>query len=402
MRRLVAIDLAGLPGPSPTGTAAGAPHPVVGAIRRAWDDGDAVCCLDPRWPAPVRAAVLATLAPAAVLDADGEHRLTGAVPVSDGDAVVVTTSGTTGDPRGVVLTHDAVRASALATTGRLGLDADHDRWLACLPLAHIGGLAVVLRALVTGVSVEVHDGFDAGAVADAAARGATAVSLVATALARIDPAAFRTILLGGAAPPDTALPPNVVVTYGMTESGSGCVYDGVPLDGIDVRVDADGAISLRGPVLLRAYRTAATGPEGVDPRDPDGWFATGDLGAWQPGPDGTDRLVVHGRAGDVIVTGGEKVWPEPVEAVLRRQFAVLDAAVFGVPDPTWGQRVVAAVVCDGPVAPALGELRDHVRAHLPPWCAPRELVMVVQIPRTPSGKIRRAAMRAAHLRGELR
>ena len=158
-----------------------------------------------------------------------------------------------------------------------------------------------------------------------------------TALRRIDPAAFRTIVLGGAAPP-TALPPNVVTTYGMTETGSGVVYDGRPLDGVEVRIDAGGQIHLRGPMLLRAYR------DGTDALA-DGWLATGDIGRWLD--DG--RLHVDGRRGDLIITGGENVWPEPVEAVLRARPDLRDVAVAGTPDDEWGQLVTAFVV---PARPA--------------------------------------------------
>ena len=178
---------------------------------------------------------------------------------------MVATSGSTGEPKGVVLTHDAVRASALATSRRLGVTAD-DHWLACLPLSHVGGLSVITRAIVTNTPVTVHPGFAAEQVESAARTGATLVSLVGTALQRIDASAFRTILLGGARPP-AELPPNVVTTYGMTETGSGVVYDGVPLDGVGIRLDDGGQIHLRGPMLLRAYR------DGTDPRDGDGWLA---------------------------------------------------------------------------------------------------------------------------------
>ena len=338
----------------------------VTALQRIWDDGDAAAPIDPRLPPPARARVLAALA----LDQ----------PVEPGDALVVATSGTTGEPRGVVLTHDAVRASALATSARLGVDPDRDRWLCCLPLAHVGGLSVVTRALVTGTPLDVHPGFDAAAVD---ASPATLVSLVATALGRIDPTRWRRIVLGGSAPPDD-LPPNVVTTYGMTETGSGVVYDGVPLDGVEVRVDDDGAIHVRGPMLLRTYR------DGTDPKDADGWFRTGDLGALAP--DG--RLVVHGRAGDLIITGGENVWPDAVEATLRHHPGVAEVAVAGRPDPEWGQRVVAWVVpADPSRPPTLDDLRAAAKDHLPAFAAPREVRLVDALPRTPLGKVRRADLR---------
>src|SRR5688572_21980844 len=157
--------------------------------------------------------------PSVVVDETGQHQtLTGGEPVEEGDALVVATSGSTGEPKGVVLTHDAVAASAAATSARLEVTG-RDHWLACLPLSHVGGLAVVTRALCTGTGLTVLPRFDPVAVQSASA---TLVSLVATALRRIDATSFRRVLLGGAAPPDD-LPANVVTTYGMTETGSGIV-----------------------------------------------------------------------------------------------------------------------------------------------------------------------------------
>ncbi|MDQ3178614.1 MAG: AMP-binding protein [Actinomycetota bacterium] len=365
---LVALDLPG-----------GAPF--VEALQRAWANGDAVFPLDRRLPPAGRDRLFAAMAPTCMVDESGTHDLTGGRPVESGDALVVATSGSTGEPRGAVLTHAAVAASARATNARLDIGAD-DTWLACLPLSHVGGLAVVTRALHAGTALIVHDGFDADAVM---ASGATLVSLVSTALRRIDPTAFRTIVLGGSAPPRER-PTNVVTTYGMTETGSGIVYDGRPLDGVEVRIDADGAIDVRGPMLLRAYRDG-TVPLG------DGWFATGDVGRWLP--DG--RLHVDGRRGDLIITGGENVWPGPVEAILRRQPGVADAAVAGVPDPEWGQQVTAFIVPGAP-PPTLDQVRDAVKAELPACCAPRRIVFVAAIPRTSIGKV--ARLRLANLRDE--
>jgi O-succinylbenzoic acid--CoA ligase len=349
VRRLLAIDA--------VGTAS-----FVDALRRAWDAGDAVLPLDPRLPAPARARLLAAVGPR---------------PVQEGDALVLTTSGTTGQGKGVVLTHAAVEASARASSARLGVSPASDRWLACLPLAHVGGLAVVTRALVTGTPLDVHDGFSATAVQRS---GASLVSLVATALQRIDPSAFRVILLGGSAPP-RGLPANVVTTYGMTETGSGVVYDGVPLAGVTVRLDPDGQILLRGPMLLRAYRTADSDTTAMNG---DGWFPTGDAGHFEA--DG--RLAVDGRLSDLIITGGENVWPAPVEHALRRHPGVADVAVAGRPDPEWGERVVAFVVPHG-TPPTLDELRALVKEEIAPWAAPRELVLVESLPTTAIGKVRR-------------
>jgi O-succinylbenzoic acid--CoA ligase len=237
--------------------------------------------------------------------------------------------------------------------------------------------------LVTGTPLVVHPAFDREAAEQAAANGVTLLSLVATALQRIDTTLFRVIVLGGAAPP-ASLPTNVVTTYGMTETGSGVVYDGVPLDGVDVAVDAStGEVSVRGPMLFRSYR------DGTDPKDGDGWFRTGDVGAW----DDNGRLVVHGRVDDMIISGGENVWPVAVEAVLAALPSVREVAIVGRDDPEWGQRVVAVVVPADPAAPpTLDALRDAVKEQLGPWAAPKALELVEMLPRTALGKVRRSAL----------
>lgn len=333
-------------------------------LQTAWDHGDAVLPLDPKLPPPARRAVL---------DAARAEE-----PVEPGDALVMSTSGTTGEPKAVVLTHAAVAASAAATSRRLAVDPRTDRWLACLPLSHVGGLSVVTRALHTGTALTVHPRFDAPAVEEAAAAGCTLTSLVPTALRRIDPDLFRAILIGGQAPPADR-PSHVIATYGMTETGSGVVYDGVPLEGVEVRVGEDGEIHLRAPMLLRGYR------DGTDPKDAEGWFATGDLGELRQGV-----LHVHGRQGELIITGGENVWPVSVERVLATHPSVAEVAVVGRPDPEWGQRVVAMVVpTDRAHPPALPELRTWAQQELAPYAAPTGLEIVESLPRTASGKVRR-------------
>jgi O-succinylbenzoic acid--CoA ligase len=349
-----------------------------------WEAGDAVLPVDGRLPPPAKDALYRALEPTGVVEHAGPARRPGR-GVEDGDALVVATSGTTGEPKGAVLTHDAVAASARATSSRLAVDPTADRWLACLPLAHVGGLSVVTRALVTGTPLEVHAEFDTRAVEDAARRGCTLVSLVATALSRIDPTLFRVIVLGGSRPPATR-PANTVATYGMTETGSGVVYDGRPLQGVELRIDSDGEIALRAPMLLRCYR------DGTVPIDADGWFRTGDLGELHP--DGTLR--VFGRRGDMITTGGEKVWPDTVERILADLPGVADVGVVGAPDPEWGERVVAVIVPADPSSPpSLDAVRAHVKASLPAYCAPRELVLSDRLARTALGKLVRPVRHAA-------
>ena len=323
--------------------------------------------------------MLSSIAPDRIIDEDGVRSLDGA-EVEAGDALVVATSGTTGRPRGVVLTHDAVRASALATSARLDVTPD-DTWLACLPLSHVGGLSVVIRSIITGVPLVVHDGFDAEAVSIAAMDGATLVSLVPTALLRIEPRLFRRVVLGGSRPP-LALPDNVVATYGMTETGSGIVYDGHPLDGVELRVDEESAVHVRCPMLLRAYR------DGTCPLV-DGWFATGDLGEI----DGDGRLIVHGRRTEMIITGGENVWPSVVEEVLSSHPSVREVAVAGVADLEWGQRVIAWIVPADPTSPpTLESIRSMAGESLPMYMAPREVRLVQHLPITSSGKVRRGEL----------
>ena len=369
----------------------------VDALRAIWDTGDAAAPLDSRLPPAAKRDLLDALRPTRFVGSDGEQRkLADGIPVEAGDALVVATSGTSGQPKGVVLTHEAVAASAAATTDRLGVDPARHTWLACLPLAHIGGLSVVTRSIVCGTPLLVMPGFEADEVEEAGRSGrVTHVSLVATALGRLDASIFECILLGGSRPPAN-LPPNVVTTYGMTETGSGVVYDGTALEGVELALrsadgswpstgasDVEGEILVRAPMLFRCYRDGATGRvEG-----PDGlasWFATGDSGAFRA--DG--RLSVFGRMADVITTGAENVWPDSVERALLAHPAVAEVAVWKRPDPEWGERVVAWVV---PIdqAPTLEELRQIVAEVVAPWAAPKELVIVEDLPRSAAGKVRR-------------
>jgi O-succinylbenzoic acid--CoA ligase len=184
-------------------------------------------------------------------------------------------------------------------------------------------------------------------------------------------------VLGGSRPPDH-LPANVVTTYGMTETGSGVVYDGYPLDGVEIRVDSTGEIHVRCPMLMRCYR------DGTIPLV-DGWFPTGDLGEVIDG-----RLVVHGRRGDMIISGGENVWPATVEDVLRAHPSIAEVAVGGVADVEWGQRVVAWIVpADASSPPTLASIRSFTAEILPMYMTPKEIRLVDSLPTTSSGKVRR-------------
>ena len=309
----------------------------------------------------------------------------------DDVAVVVPTSGSTGEPKGALLTAANLRASAAATAAVIG----EGQWLLAIPTTHVGGLQVLVRSLLAGTEPVVLDAPTTVASFEAATARLTAprryVSLVPTQLRRLvtSPALqeYDAVLLGGAAAPAPLLAQaraagvRVVTTYGMSETSGGCVYDGEPLPG--VRVEAGERIRLSGPVVARGYRLR---PDLTAAAFSGDTFTTDDVGAWDAG-----RLVVLGRADDVIVTGGEKVAPAAVEAALGTHPAVADVAVVGVPDDEWGARVVAVVVLRTPLT--LGQARAHVSGQLPRAAAPRELRVVDALPLLPSGKIDRMRLR---------
>jgi len=356
----------------------------VDALRRLWEEGSAAFPLDLRYPPAARRALVDRVHPTEIWDEHGRRPLGGGVPVPDGDALVLATSGTTAAPKGVVLTSDALDHAARMTSAAVAADPERDTWLCCSPVSHAAGLGVVNRALRSNVPLVVHPRFEPTAIATSRA---TLTAMVPTMLHRIDPSTFRIVVLGGMGIPADR-PPNTVATYGLTETMGGVVYERRPLHGVEVRIGEGGAIELHSPTVLRCYRTE-NGED--DPKSADGWLRTGDVGEI----DLDGLLSVHGRADDVVVTGGEKVWPDGVEAVLRRLPGVADVAVVGRPDPEWGQQVVAVVeLATGGVPPTLEAARAAVKEVLPPWCAPRALEVVAALPRTSSGKVRRTAVRA--------
>ena len=357
------------------------------ALTRVWDAGDAVVVADPSagLPAPVQR----------VLD--------GALTLPEGAALVVLTSGSTGTPRAVVLAHTALAASTTASLTALGC-APGERWALALPLRHVAGLQVLARARALGTDVHiVADAGDPRAIA-AAAEHAEHVALVPTQLVRcLDAggdvvaalARFRSVLVGGG-PLDPARAHEardagiaLTLSYGMTETCGGCVYDGRPLAGVEVEVDAlpgeQGRIRLRGPMRAAGYLDPS--PEDAARFTADGWFVTNDRGRLTATPDGP-LLEELGRADVVINTGGVKVDPVAVETLLRAHPAVADAVVVGVPDVEWGERVRAVIVPLDPTAsPTLEALRAAVDVVLPPSHAPRELRLTDRIARDGLGKV---------------
>lgn len=345
----------------------------------------------PTGPPAVRQRLLATAQP--------EHGVDGRA------AVVVPTSGSTGEPKLVRLSASAMLASATATLNHLGGNGD---WLLTLPAKHVAGLLVLVRAKLAGIDpavVDLRDGFRPPGFAAAAAtlRGRRRyTALVPTQLDRLLDAGgaaldelrrFRAVLLGGAAARPSLIDRarlsgvRVVTTYGMTETAGGCVYDGRPLTGVRVQLDAEQRIRISGPMLADGYhhRPAATAAEFSG-----GWFRTGDLGRFNP----DDRLEVLGRADDLIVTGGLKVAPVTIERALATVPGVAEACVVGVPDPQWGSAVAAAVVPVDPANPPDADrLRSAVRGLAGPAAVPKLIVTVPELPRLELGKVDRDGVR---------
>ena len=387
-------QLALVPAPPP-GAAGAALTTVWPALRRALDGGAPLAVL-PAGAGPADAA-------RAVLRPDE--------PLEPGTDLVVVTSGSTGGGKGVLLSAAALRASATATLDRLG---GAGSWLLALPTSAVGGLQVLVRSALAGREPAVLARGErlADAVGRLPAGDRRYTSLVPTQLRRYlaeEPdvlASFAAVLVGGAATDagllDAARAAGVRVrtTYGMSETAGGCVYDGVPLDGVSVRVSegiggrVGEGVELAGPVLATGYRLD---PAGTADAFRDGWFATRDAGSLTA--DGT--LTVHGRLDDVLISGGVNVSPQAVEAALREHPAVADAVVAGLPDPEWGQRVVAAVVPAPGAVPDLAELRPWVAGRLGPAAAPRALTLVGAVPTLHTGKPDRRSVTEMLARGDL-
>jgi o-succinylbenzoate---CoA ligase len=329
----------------------------------------------------------------------------GAAHDLDATAAVIHTSGTSGAPKPIELTYGNWLWSALGSATAIGLDPG-ERWLCALPLAHVGGLSILIRSAIYGTTAVLHRRFDTQAVLRCLTDDRiTVVSLVPTTLARLldagldSPPDLRVALIGGA-PASPALLARAraagvvaVQTYGLTEACSQVTTQipgdrgddaGVPLFCTRVRLE-DGEIQVAGPTVARPVADA-DGESHGDRR----WLSTGDLGTLVDG-----RLRVTGRRSEMILTGGENVAPVEVEAVLADHPAVAEAAVVGYPDPDWGEAVRAVIVLRPGAQPAPGELRAHCLARLAGFKVPKEFTFVDVLPRTPSGKLARGQLRGS-------
>jgi O-succinylbenzoic acid--CoA ligase len=360
--------------------------------------------LELRWPALLLHPRLTEAEQAAERDASA--RAAGTLPADA--AAVIFTSGTTGRARGAVLTRAALLASSQASAANLGWQ-DDDCWLLAMPVARVGGLSIVTRCLAARRAVALAPAFDAALLPQwIETQRVTQLSLVPTMLAMlldahpgwVAPGHLRVVLLGGAAAPakllaraaERRLP--IVITYGCTETCSQVAatpyaqrFDaaacgaGRPLPGVQLRMD-DGRIQVKGPMLMAGYL-------GEAPLARDAWFDTGDLGEL----DARGCLHLHARRADLIVTGGENVYPAEVERVLEACPGLQAAAVFGLADETWGQTVAAALVA-GAHPPSDAALLRHMGTQLAPHKRPRRICFVPALPFTTAGKLDRQALPA--------
>jgi len=367
------------------------------AVQSALAGGPALLPL-PGHPQPEQDRLLQTLAPDA--------------PVESADvAMILPTSGSTGTPKGVLLSADAVTAAAHATHDRLG---GPGRWLLALPAERVAGMMVLVRSVVAEnepVVLDLAAGFDPEAFAAAAVRLLTGAAggTASRAYTSLVPRQFRqvldaggaavdalsaldAVLVGGSAPDERLVERareagvQVVTTYGMTETSGGCVYDGVPLDGVRVRTTASGRIQIAGPILASGYRLD---PDLSAASFRDGWFTTADLGH----VDSAGQVRVDGRTDEVAITGGVNVALPGVDAAVASHPQVHAAVSIAVPDPEWGERIMVAVLPDDPGSPpSEASVQAHVASTHPAAMVPRGVVLLDRVPLVPGGKVDRRAV----------
>ena len=333
---------------------------------------------------------------------------------------VIYTSGTSGRPKGAMLTYGNHLWSAIGSALNIGLRSD-DRWLACMPLFHVGGLSILLRSVIYGTTAVVHQSFDAEAVNRAIdEERTTIISAVSTMLVRMleargerpYPDTLRCVLLGGGPAPDALLAEcrrrglPVVQTYGLTEAASQVTTmplgdsrpgsAGRPLFTTEVRIESadgeavatgeTGEIVVRGPAVTPGY---VNNPDATAQALRDGWLHTDDIGYL----DNDNYLYVLDRRDDLIVSGGENVYPAEVEEALCVHPAVEEAAVIGLPDEEWGERVAAAVTLRDGATVDVNELTAVCRRRLAAYKTPREIRFVDELPRNAAGKLLRRTVR---------
>ena len=334
---------------------------------------------------------------------------------------IVHTSGTSGKPKGATLTYGNVFSSAMSSAYRIGHLPD-DRWLCVLPLFHVGGLSILIRAVLYGITVDLREKFDVESINHALTNeDVTLVSLVPTMLYRLlenrsgddwNPK-LRLVLLGGAAATPELMGRciaekiPVATTYGLSEAASQVATTlpgdavrkpgtvGKPLMFTQVKIVDEhgnpqksgdyGEVLVKGQTVMQGYYN---NPDATSKTIVDGWLHTGDIGYLDEDGD----LFLVQRRSDLIVTGGENVYPAEVEAILRQHPAIKEVAVVGLPDPEWGQKVAAAIVLDENESASEIDIENYSREHLAGYKIPRVIRFVEELPLTGSGKIQRNAV----------
>ncbi len=359
------------------------------AIKEAWNNEDAVFVIDPRLSQTEKQKLLERFRPHTLIRSTSKEHLKHPVPVMSGDALLVATSGTTGQPNGAIFTFKSLMASRDLVHARLNVDIKNDHFLACIPLAHVGGLGVVVRSILSNVKFTILESPKRALIESV--EDANIVSLVYSVLDQVDTEMWKAIFLGAMKTPDS-LGPNIFTTYGLTETFGGVVYNNTPLEGVNVRI-INGLIEIKSPSLLRSYRNNINGTideEGFDPKTKDGWFSTGDIGEF----DANGKLRVLGRKDDSINTGGETFFPSVVENVIAQANIVKEIVISSVRDETYGERVVAVIVPFENKSVTLNDIKTLVASKLPSYMKPREIIEFESIPKTALGKIMRNEIKA--------
>jgi O-succinylbenzoic acid--CoA ligase len=364
-------------------------------IASIWDDGDAIYFIDQRFSDKLKQQAIDSVRPKYLINLEGKCELNNSIEVCHGDALIISTSGTTGKPKALIHTFDSLKSHSRLVNEYLKINSQKDKWIACLPLNHIGGLGVVLRSMFENFEVAILEKPDPKRINDLNREGFNLISLVITILSKIDISHFKAVVLGGMAEPEKTQD-NVFATYGLTETGGGVVYNGQTLNKVSIRIDKDSSlISVKTPTLFRGYRSLFNetlhvyeiSAQGIEPELTDGYFQTSDCGFFD-----NDRLKILGRTDDVINTGGEKIWPGTIESEISAIEGIIEVAVVPVADVKWGHKIVAAITKQPQSKITVTEIANVIRDSLSDWAVPKEIKFVQELPKTSIGKIDKQAV----------
>ena len=341
--------------------------------------GNAVAVANPRWPKKFTETIVNVIDPTTVVAEGVTSRRQVTRDVPEHSILVATTSGTSGPPKAICHSWANLEASAKSSLAYLATTEGNGLWINALPINHVGGFTTITKSFFAKHELVTLSSFDYATYETIARQSDTPVytSLVKANLSKLDLSLFTKILLGAGTPPSKR-PQNAVVTYGLTETGSGCVYDGLALDGVEIQI-VDGEVLLKGPMIASSYR------DGSPLVDENGFLHTGDSGSI--GVDGI--LKVYGRISETINTGGEKIAPNSIEEAINEVMELPEYAVFGCKDEEFGEIVAVAITNQHQSTVALEELQRAVAESLPRYAIPRRLFAVETLPKTDLGKVQR-------------